>query len=187
VNIRRFLINSLTILISIFSLISCIGNTKKDNGGGSQLPETLGPLESNPSNTSSPIIVKLILSKPPRLNEQAKLTIKIFSIFDAPDIKAFLILPEGTNLIDGEREWTGALKANEMKTLYATIMFITEGDKTIQAKAHYYLDNGDVWGDAAYLYLNTTKESGKVGFSSQQNSSSSTSIESPLPANTDSP
>lgn len=178
-NKRKLMINSLAIFIGMLMLVGCTSNKGNSSSGASQLPETQGPVESKPSDASTPIIVKLTLSKAPRLNEQAELAFIISSVRDAPSIKATLILPDGTNLISGDQEWSGALKANESHTIKATIMFVTGGNKTIEAKALYALDNGDVWGDAAYLYLNTTEESGQVGFSSQQNPSSSSAQETP--------
>ena len=178
-SIQRLMFNLLILFIFVITLAGC--NNQKGSGPteispptkipvateSSRPTETPGPIESEPSDPSTPITVKLILSKAPRLNEEADLTFIISSISDAPATNAAIILPEGTELINGDLEWSGALNANESHTMQAVIMFVSEGNKTIEAKALYDLGTGDIWGDAAYLYLNTTVESGQAGFSSE--------------------
>jgi hypothetical protein len=127
-----------------------------------------GPIESAPSNAATPITVRLLLSQPPKLNEQAKLTFIVSSVLDASETEATILLPEDAELIAGELTWRGPLVANQPQTLHATIRFTTEGDKTLQGKALYQLANGDVWGDSAYIYLNVSANSGYVGFATQE-------------------
>jgi hypothetical protein len=135
-------------------------------------PEASGPVESAPSGPSTPISARLILSKAPRLNEQADLTFVVTSILEAPGTTATIILPDGAVLVDGDLEWSGDLAPDQPQTLHATIMFEREGNWILEAKALSPLDNGDVWGDAAYIYLNVTEEAGHVGFSDEPEDSS---------------
>jgi hypothetical protein len=114
---------------------------------------------------ATPVTVTMILSKAPRLNEPAELSLVIQSISDAPQTKAELILPEGTQVVSGDITWTGDLQANQPVTLSATIQFTQPGNLTVQGKALSPQANGDVWGDMATLYLNVTEKAGKVGFS----------------------
>jgi hypothetical protein len=130
-------------------------------------PEGSGPVESAPSNPSTPITVRLTLSKAPRLNEQADLTFIINSALEAPGTTATITLPDGAVLVDGDLGWSGDLVPEQPQTLQATIMFEREGNWAIEGKALCPLDNGDVWGDAAYIYLNVTEEAGQVGFSAE--------------------
>jgi hypothetical protein len=142
-------------------LAGCTGSSAT---GAAPSTGGLVPVKSAPSDSSTPITVSLSLSKAPRLNEQAELTFVINANADAPATTAEIILPEGTTLISGDLEWSGALPAHGSHTMTAVIMFVTEGNKTIDGKALYPLEGGDVWGDAAHLYLHTTAESGQVGF-----------------------
>jgi hypothetical protein len=130
-------------------------------------PETSGPVESAPSSPSTPISTHLILSKAPRLNEQADLTFTVTSIVEAPGTTAAISLPEGAVLVEGDLEWSGDLVPEQPQTLQATIMFVREGNWIIEAKALCPLDNGDVWGDAAYIYLYVSEEEGHAGFSDE--------------------
>ena len=166
--LKRKLINTGTIIsMSVLVLSSCINNRINYPGTATQVTETQAPIESELSDTSTPITVKLILSKAPRLNELAELTFIISSIKNAHDTKATITIPDGTVLISGDLEWVGNLDANIPKTMKATIKFVTEGNKTLEAKALYELGNGDIWGDVAYIYLYTSIEAGHVGFSPQ--------------------
>jgi hypothetical protein len=130
-------------------------------------PEVQGPIESAPSAPSTPIRVKLILSTAPRLNEQAELTVIITSTQNAPQTRVTITLPADTNLIDGNLEWVGDLVMNKPQTLTAKLRFTTEGNKTIEAKALCDVGEGAVWGDAAYIYLYTSKDVSHSGFSPQ--------------------
>ena len=175
----RLLLNLLVALMVSFAFVSCTSITGTKPIEETQSPEVKGSVESAPSNTSTPITVKLIISTAPRVNEQAELTFIISSVLDAPNTKATITLPDGTDLISGDLQWVGDLRANEPQTMKTTIMFTTEGNKTLEAKALCDIGNGDVWGDSAYIYLNTTEESGQVGFPYQQNLSTSSAKETP--------
>jgi len=164
----RSFLNSLIALISSIALASCVNISGTKSVGVTQPTEVKGSIESAQSDASTPITVKLILSTAPRVNEKAELMFIISSPRDAPNTKATITLPDGTDLIIGELEWVGDLRANEPQTMKATIMFTTEGNKTLEAKALCDLGNGDIWGDIAYIYLNTTREAGHSGFSPQQ-------------------
>lgn len=170
-------ISLLLFCMCAFLLMGCSVKISSGGNGGLSSSEAQETVESMPSDASTPITVKLILSKAPRLNEQAELTFIISTISDSPSVNATIVLPEGTSLINGNLKWSGAIKATESHTMKATIMFVSEGNKTIEAKALYAVDNGDVWGDSAYLYLNTTATSGKNGFSTEQNPSFSSKQE----------
>lgn len=106
----------------------------------------------------------MILSKTPGLNEPVDLTFTFSSILAAPGTTATITLPDGAALIEGDLEWTGDLEPEEPHTLQATIIFESEGNWTIEAKARHEVGNGDVWGDAAYIYLHVSEEGGHVGF-----------------------
>lgn len=161
-------IAGLLLVAGLFLLSGCSGapEQRTEEVPGTDVPETEkpGPIMSAPSDASTPITVQLILSKIPELNERVDLTFVIQSIEDAPGTKASILLPEGAELIEGELDWEGDLVANTPLELKASIRFTSLGNKTIEAKALSQLENGDIWGDAAYLYLSFTEEGGMLGF-----------------------
>jgi hypothetical protein len=147
-----------------FMIVSALASCSPGIKPATQTPQIKATIVSAPSDSSTPITVQLIISTAPRLNEQADLTFTITSVKDAPNTTATITLPEGTDLISGDLEWIGDLIAYEPHTMQATIMFVTNGNKTLEAKALCDIGNGDVWGDAAYIYLNTMIEAGHNGF-----------------------
>lgn len=161
-------IAGLLLVAGLFLLSGCSGAPAQmtEEVRGTDIPESesVGPIMSAPSDASTPITVQLILSKIPELNETVELTFVIQSIEDAPGTKATILLPEGAELIEGELDWEGDLIAGIPHELQARIQFTSVGNKTIEAKALSQLENGDIWGDAAYLYLSFTEEGGMVGF-----------------------
>jgi len=94
------------------------------------------------------------------------LTFNFSSILDAPATKAWIVLPEGTRLLKGDLEWSGDLASNQSQTLSVTFEFIEEGNWTLEGRARHEMENGDVWGDAAYLYLFVSETDSHLGFSS---------------------
>jgi hypothetical protein len=123
----------------------------------------------------------LILSKIPVLHEQVDLTFNFSSVRAAPGTTAEFVLPKGVALVEGNLSWSGDLLPDEMRTMFVTIEFVEEGNWTIEAKARYELENGDVWGDAAYLYLFVSETVSHSGFSTQQPQESSVE-DAPIPA-----
>ena len=117
----------------------------------------------------TPISVLLILSRAPRLDEPAKVTLIITSTRDASGTTAEIILPPGAVATDGSLTWTGDLQAQQPQQLQATIKFAQEGDWTLQGKALRPAGGRDIWGDLAVIYLHVTREAGQVGFPKEPN------------------
>jgi hypothetical protein len=130
-------------------------------------PNAPATVEAFSSDVSTPITVRLILTKAPRLNEEVALTFIISTVRDAPDTTATISLPESAVLVSGNLDWKGVLLAQRPQSLEATIMFTREGNWTIEGKALCPLAGGNVWGDAAHIYLYVSKEAGHVGFQTQ--------------------
>ena len=175
---QRFIVlGALTVIASLLVLVGCV--RAPTTSPATALPhtevpktgypstDTEGPVESAPSDGSTPITVRLILSKAPKLGEPVDLTFIVSSILDAPGATATILLPDGAIVMDGDLEWVGDLGAKEPLTLRASMKFVDEGNWTIEAKALRELETGDVWGDAAYIYLYVTEEAGHVGFSTE--------------------
>jgi hypothetical protein len=84
-------------------------------------PTMTRPVTSPAYSSSQPTISKLSISEPPILGKPVKVT-ALFSIlkdyqYDAENITAHIILPEGFEIIDGDLEWNGMLSRGETKTL----------------------------------------------------------------------
>jgi hypothetical protein len=155
------------ILLCLWVIAACAGLPSELSETAPSPSETSGPIVATSSDTSTPITVELILSKAPRLEEPAELIFIFSSVLDAPRTTAEIVLPEGAVLLDGKLNWSGDLAANQPVQIQATMKFIKEGNWMIEAKARHELENGDVWADAAYIYLFVTKNRGQVGYATQ--------------------
>ena len=131
-------------------------------------PATPGPVISAPSNPSPPITVKMILSKAPKLNELVELDLIVASIADASNTTVSFEFPDSVVFETGKLDWKGELKTKEPLTLKTTIKITKEGQITLKAKAASVQSNGDVWADAAYIYLTVTQNAGMVGFATRK-------------------
>ncbi len=152
---------------SILLLVGCSSVPPLVENTPSQNENTPTPIIVKPSDGSTPITVVMTLSLAPKLGQKADLTLTFKSIFDASGTQAEITLPEGSSVDSGSVKWSGDLKAGEPVTLKATIHFTKEGNFTLEGKALSKQANGDVWGDAADIYLHVTQTSGSVGFPSQ--------------------
>ena len=122
------------------------------------------PIISASSEPSPPITVKLILSKAPMLNEEVELDCIVNSIFDAVDTTVSADFPDSVVIVTGQLDWKGDLEANNPVTFNTTIKIVKEGQVTLKVKAASVQSNGDVWADAAYIYLTVKQDAGFVGF-----------------------
>ena len=125
------------------------------------------PVVATSGIPNTPITVQLILSKLPRLNEPAEVTLVVNAADDAPGTTAEIILPAGAAATTGDLTWTGDIAGGGQHTMHATIVFQQEGNFTVEGKALRPAGNGDVWGDLAAIYLNVTAEAGQLGFSNE--------------------
>jgi hypothetical protein len=126
-------------------------------------------ITSSKSEPSPPVSVQLILSKAPKLNEVVELDCVINSIFDAANTTVLPEFPGSVVIVSGGMNWTGDLKADTPITLKSTIKIVAEGQVTLMVKASSLQANGDVWADAAYIYLTVSTEAGTVGFPTTEN------------------
>jgi hypothetical protein len=155
------------ILLSIWVFSGCAGQPTESSDTAIPPTDATGPIIATSADPSTPLTVELILSKAPRLEEPADLSFTISSVLDAPGTTAEILLPEGAALVDGNLTWSGDLPANQPVQLQATMKFVEEGNWMIEAKARHELESGDVWADAAYIYLHITENKGQVGFATQ--------------------
>lgn len=116
------------------------------------------------AGVSSPLNVKLSISKVPTLNEQIKVTCLVDSIFNAPNTSAEIILPEGAVLVNGSLSWQGNIEADNSFSFSVWIMFEKAGNWTIKANARHIIDKENWWGDNDYVYLNVGADFSSMGF-----------------------
>jgi hypothetical protein len=158
----RFPFYGLWLIASISLLTRC--SVFPPTANTSSLP-TPTPIIVTSIDGSTPITVTLTLSFAPRLGQTADLSFSFKSVVDAAATQGEVVLPDGALLDSGSLKWSGDLKAGEPVTLKAVIHFEKEGNFALEGKAVSKQANGDVWGDAADIYLNVTQAAGSVGFS----------------------
>ncbi len=81
--------------------------------------------------TSTPITLKLTLSKIPVVDEETTLRVEVNCIFDAPDTNISIIMPSDVVIIRGIAEKRLDLKANNPQSVDTTIKFLQQGNYTI--------------------------------------------------------
>jgi hypothetical protein len=110
------------------------------------------------------------------------LTLTITATSDASDITAAINLPGGATLLSGESTWQGELQAGQSQTLNVEIVFHAEGDWPLEGKALSPQPNGDVWGDASYIYLHVAEDASHLGYAPDNNFTDTGDQEAPPPA-----
>ena len=106
----------------------------------------------------TPITVNLSIAKIPVLNENANISCKVISIYNAPNTTAKILLPEGAELVSRNLTGSWDLKSNVPAYLNATIRFTKTGDFKIEAIAGSVVDAENSWGDIKALYLTIGRE-----------------------------
>ncbi len=156
-SIKKLLLAS-TILLMVLSLSAC--------GEPPASPATTAEITSSRVfEPSSPIKVKLSISKLPVLNEPVDLTCSVTSVSDAPNSIALIKLPKGAGLVSGILEWQGDLKANIPVSLSAQIVFKETGHWAIEGGAKCGIIPGKFeWGDLDVIYLDIGAESSTFGW-----------------------
>ena len=91
-------------------------------------------------------------------------------------------MPDGASLVSGEVLWEGQLEAGHSQTMEAIIVFHSEGDWILEAKALSPQANGDVWGDASHIYLHVSEDMSHLGFEPDSNFNNVATPDSPPPA-----
>ena len=115
---------------------------------------------------STPIIVRLGITKAPKLNEEVVVTLEVQAYRDAPGTTAQIELPSAARLVSGEPRWQGDLTAASPVRLTVTIAFTEEGEHTIRGTALRSVSADEVWGDDDYIYLTVKRDGGFFGFES---------------------
>jgi len=113
-------------------------------------PGTTRPRETPPS---TPITLSLGISKMPAVGEDAVVSARVMSIYDAPGTSVSIMLPAGAELVAGSLSGMLDLKANEPAYLNATIRFSQPGSYQVQATARKVVSQDAVWGDLKVLFI----------------------------------
>jgi hypothetical protein len=145
----------ISIVVCSILFTGCLSN---QNGGNStsQITSTTSSISvpaTSVSNDSTPITLKLTLSKIPVVNEETTLRVEVNCIFDAPDTNVSIIMPSDSVMTRGVAEKRLDLKANTPQSYEATIKFLQHGNYTITARAKKVIDRENSWGDMDVLYL----------------------------------
>ncbi len=147
------------------------------------VPTPSGPIEGQHAGQPvTPIRTNLLMSHVPLLQESVVLTLTVTATSDASDITAAINLPSGATLLSGEPTWQGALQAGQSQTLTVEIAFHAEGDWPLEGKALSPQPNGDVWGDASYIYLHVAEDGSHLGYEPDNNFSDDDPLDAPPPA-----
>ena len=105
------------------------------------------------ADVSGPIQVSLNISKFPIINETTNVSLKVVSIYDAPNTTAEVILPEGCILSSGEVLKTLDLEANIPVFLNASIRFTQIGDFKLEANAVHVTGPNVGWVDSDAIFM----------------------------------
>jgi hypothetical protein len=125
-------------------------------------------LVSQPSDGSTPITTRMTLMGLPGLNESVELVFVASTITDAPDTEIEIQLPEDARLVSGDLRWTGDLLTDQPVTVNALVQFTSYGNKELVGRALSKMENGDVWGDASYIYFHITEKGTFEGYEPQE-------------------
>jgi hypothetical protein len=139
------------------------------------------PIEAVSLDVSTPLSVKLILSKLPLVGESVELRTVIETVTEAPGTVARIDLPSGVRLIRGDLFWEGDLKPNNPVIIQSTIQFEEEGQWKLEARALCPLNDGDSWGALAVIYLSISKDQSYIGFPTETPSGHQENFPTPQP------
>ena len=137
------------------------------------IPQPFGRSQSDEESAlrsipQSPIRLKLSISHPPALGEQATLTISLISTTQAPGTLVKVSLPAGFKLVSGTLSWTVDLQPYQEQRFSLSIKAAKNGNWTIIAFAKHTVSTDPVFwfGDTQYLHLQVSDEFGKLGLPS---------------------
>jgi hypothetical protein len=100
---------------------------------------------------STPITIDLSMSRAPRQNEQATVTVTVKSRFDAPATRVELVLPDG--VVATPRTWSVNLRANVPIRLSSSLSMSARGNVTVSARAFKQISPDVSWGDMKSIPL----------------------------------
>lgn len=136
---------------------------------------------------STPIQVRLLASKAPRVNEAINISFEIYAAREAAGIEARLELPEGVMVLSGAPTAQLDLAAEQRAEVKASIVFTKPGEYSITGRALKKVDANMVWGDMDSLFFTVGEDAGFVGFESGEKTMLAAAQLSPDTPNMDMP
>ena len=115
---------------------------------------------------ATPIQVRLLAVKAPKVNEAINVRLEIYASQDAPGTTAEIQLPPEAQVLDGITFAELNIGAGQTEALDVTIVFAQEGEQTIQGLALRPVSEDEVWGDLDQLFFTVGSEAGFVGLPS---------------------
>lgn len=83
----------------------------------------------------APLEVELKLDGVPQIGGEVKVSIRVRSILDAPNIKIQCTLPAGVTLVTGEDNWQGEMAADTLKEMILLLKINEAGQHVIRVMA----------------------------------------------------
>jgi hypothetical protein len=103
-----------------------------------------------------------VVTGEPILNQEVEILFTVKPITDSPNTEIFFYLPEGIELVQGNKHWTGDIKEDEVVEIKISVRPILEGQWEIYAYVKGMLD-GKYEKDRDYsLFFLISKDSGQV-------------------------
>ncbi len=150
---RTIAVVCLALILMLSSAVSVVKSAVNDRQPSENLAEP-----------ATPITVSLTINQSPLLGQPADLTCTVSSAVDAPGVTAQLELPTAAHLLKGEARWSGDLSAGQSVQFSATIVFEAGGDAAIFCRALRIIDEQNVWGDLAAVYVSIGTTESHSGF-----------------------
>jgi len=118
---------------------------------------------------STPLVVRWIMDKAPKLNEEVDVVLEIQAYLDAPGTTARIELPPEARLVSGELLWQGDVLTGAPVRIPVRITFTQVGEFTVRGRAIRTVNADMVWGDEDAIFLTVKQDSGHFGFESGDN------------------
>lgn len=103
-----------------------------------------------------------VVTGEPALNQEVEILFTVKPIADSPNTEIFFYLPEGIELVQGDKHWTGDIKEDEVVEIRISVKPILEGQWEIYAYVKGMLDGKYEKERDYYLVFLTSKESGQI-------------------------
>jgi hypothetical protein len=114
--------------------------------------------------SATPLSVRLLATKPPRVNEAINLVLQVHAFQDAPGTIAEIQLPAGAKVLSGATLQKLDLAAGQTAEVAASVVFPQGGELSITGRALKEVSPQMTWGDSDSLYLTVGDDVGKLGF-----------------------
>ena len=94
-----------------------------------------------------------------RLGDDLEITAVVLSQQEAEDVSMTVAVPDGLELVGGEQEWSGDIKANETETFTYSINLREQGEFEVSFNAAWAFSPPSSYGDIEVLCISVDEES----------------------------